>query len=207
MTEDGTAKLVALWRAGDEHAATELVSRYVARLIGLARSRLPKRFAHRIDPEDVVQSVYRTFFTGAREGRFELQRGGDMWRLLVAITLHKVHNQLKRNAASKRALDCEQTFGDESALNILQSAVPTTAPSPLDVVVLIDEVEQLMAGLDPLKRRMLELRLQGYTLDEIAEASHCSQRTVRRVLEDVKQQLERARGNSSGPGRVSEARP
>ena len=35
-----------------------------------------------------MQSAYRSFFVGVREGRYALERGGDLWRLLVALTLH-----------------------------------------------------------------------------------------------------------------------
>ena len=198
MVDSETAQLVTEWRAGSQQAATALVQRYMARLTALARSRLPTPFAHRIDPEDVVQSVYRTFFAGAREGRFELHRGGDLWRLLVAITVHKVHNQIKWNAAGKRAVTCEQTYGDEASLDGLQPHQLASDPSPLDVIVLLDEVEQLMRQLAPPERRMIELRLQGYTLDEIAADTSCCQRTVRRVLERVKQHLEQGRAPNSG---------
>jgi DNA-directed RNA polymerase specialized sigma24 family protein len=58
--------------------------------------------------------------------------------------------------------------------------------------VLADEVEQLMRRLDPIERQILELRLQSYDLDEIAAATKRSQRTVRRVLDRVKEHLQQA---------------
>jgi DNA-directed RNA polymerase specialized sigma24 family protein len=47
-----------------------------------------------------------------------------------------------------------------------------------------------MRGLDAHQRRILELRLQGYTLEEIADETRHSLRTVRRRLEHIKQSLE-----------------
>src|SRR5262245_5701318 len=79
--EDWSGNLVARWRQGDQQAAAELFHRYASRLTALARSQLSGQLAHRIDPEDVVQSVCRCFFADTREGRYELQRGGDLWRL------------------------------------------------------------------------------------------------------------------------------
>jgi RNA polymerase sigma-70 factor (ECF subfamily) len=107
-TDDRSGNLMARWCQGDQQAAAELFRRYANRLIELARSRMPSQLNSRIDPEDVVQSVYRSFFTGSREGRYELQRGGDLWRLLVTITLHKLYHQVERNLAGKRALGREQ---------------------------------------------------------------------------------------------------
>ena len=46
--------------------------------------------------------------------------------------------------------------------------------------------EQLLRGLGPISRRMVELRLQGFGLEEIAAEVRRSERTVRRVLDEVK---------------------
>jgi DNA-directed RNA polymerase specialized sigma24 family protein len=60
----------------------------------------------------------------------------------------------------------------------------------MEALVLTEQLEQLMNQLTIPKREMLELRLQGYTLDEIAARTGRSQRTVRRLIEEVKLLLE-----------------
>src|SRR5262249_61833539 len=89
------ASLLARWREGDQQAAAEIFRRYVGRLIGIVQARLSAKLARRVDPEDVVQSAYRSFFAGARNGQYDLPLGRDLWRLLVAITLHKLPDQVK----------------------------------------------------------------------------------------------------------------
>ena len=190
MTDDPSGDLLARWRKGDQQAATELFQRYADRLIALARSRLPAKVAQRVDAEDVVQSVYRSFFAGARDGRYDLQRGGDLWRLLVTITLHKVYRQVTQHGREKRAVEREQSFGSEDSLIHLAAPLLARDPSPVEVVTLVDELEQIMRGLKPQYRRMLELRLLGYNVFEIAAETKSGERTVRRVLDQVKQQLE-----------------
>ena len=172
-------------------AAGELFERYVNRLIGLARSRLPAQFAGRIDPEDVVQSAYRSFLAAARTGRYELGQGRDLWQLLATITVNKLHCQVDRFKTRKRAVEREQSFGDEAALLRMKGRTFAQEPSPLEAVALIEMVEQIMRWLDPQDRRILELRLQGYNLDQIAADTRRSVRTVRRVLERVKQEIDR----------------
>src|SRR5947209_331345 len=54
--------LIDLWRQGDEDAARKIVDRYIDRLLVLARRRISQRLAPRVDAEDIVQSVFRTFF-------------------------------------------------------------------------------------------------------------------------------------------------
>src|SRR5688500_11705129 len=81
---------------GDDWAEKEVFARYVERLTRLARSRLAAGLAARVDPEDIVQSAYRSFFVAARQGRFTVQASDDLWRLLVEVTLHKLYRQAAR---------------------------------------------------------------------------------------------------------------
>jgi RNA polymerase sigma factor (sigma-70 family) len=194
MDNDWSGDLLARWRAGDQQAAEELFRRYVKRLTALARARLSDKLAGRVDPEDVVQSAYRSFFADARAGQYDLQRGGDLWRLLVSITLHKLRHQVERMQTQKRAVEREASFGTEDSLVLLQGNRLSGEPSPVEAVALADELEQLMRSLDPLKRRILEMRLQGYGLAEIAAQVECGERTVRRVIKEIKDRLERLRG-------------
>jgi hypothetical protein len=113
MAGDGTqgawTSLVLLerFRGGDDVAAAAIFARYFERLTLLARSRLSARLARRTDPEDIVQSVYRSFFVGVREGRYALGRGGDLWRLLASITKHKLLRQVRHQSADRRSNELE----------------------------------------------------------------------------------------------------
>src|SRR5271165_5672841 len=108
VNEEISKLLMARWQSGDSAAADELFRRYADRLAALVRSRLSSKLARRLDPEDVLQSAYRSFFAGARAGRYELKRGGDLWRLLVAITLHKLQDQADYHGAGKRNINIEK---------------------------------------------------------------------------------------------------
>jgi RNA polymerase sigma-70 factor (ECF subfamily) len=187
MAQEASIHLVARWRNGDQVAAGELFQRYAERLAALVRSRLSSRFAQRLDAEDVVQSAYRSFFGHVRDGRFAIERGGDLWRLLVVLALHKLQHQVRHNTAGKRSVDREQCElpNDERFVDRISQA-----PSPIDAVAVADQLEEVMRRLEPLPRRMLELRLQGHDWSEIATATQRTQRTVRRVLEQIKEQLQ-----------------
>jgi RNA polymerase sigma factor (sigma-70 family) len=197
MSDDATVRLVARWQAGDQEAADELFHRYADQLVALARGRMSAKLGRRVDAEDVVQSAYRSFFFAAREGRFQLERGGDLWRLLVALTLRKIHRQVRRNQAGKRTIDRERSLGDESVLEGVSPLLLTETPSPVEALALAEELEWVMAQLEPVHRAMLQLRLQGHNLEEIAAATERSERTVTRVLREVKGLLEQRR--AQGP--------
>lgn len=191
MPDNESAELLSRFRAGDERAAEQLFNRFAARLIALAGSRLSEKLARRLDAEDVVQSAYRSFFRGARDGRYVLQRSGELWPLLVSITLHKLQHQAERHTAGKRGIDREAAADSVDSCHGLSALALARDPSPLEAAALADEVEALLRHLEPRHRSILELRLQGHNLEEIATEEHCSERTVRRVLEQVKGMLEK----------------
>ena len=182
--DEPSEQLLARYQAGDETAAEELFRRYVSRLTVFARARLAPRVARRVDPEDVVVSAYRSFFVRARRGEFSLRRSGDLWRLLVAVTLNKVRHQVARHEADKRSLRREETAsGVEGRFS--------RSPRPEEAVAVADELQQIMANLSPQKRRILELRLLDHSLAEIAVDIGCSERTVRRMLDELQQYFRR----------------
>jgi len=175
--------LLARWRDGDQQAAADLYQRYADRLVALTRSYLSAKVAVRFDAEDVVQSVVRSFFHRARAGRFIVQQSDELWRLLVAITLHKLRRAVKHHQRAKRAID-QEIFG-------VPAETLAHEPAPEEAVALADLLEQVLRGCRPLDRQIIELRLQGYTVEEIAAHVQRSERTVWRVLDRIKQDLER----------------
>jgi eukaryotic-like serine/threonine-protein kinase len=176
--------LLERFRDGDECAAEALFSLYFDRLTALARSRLSARLASRTDPEDIVMSVYRSFFMGARAGRFDISSGGDLWRLLASITKHKLLRQIRHHEAGRRSVNVERPFDEQR-----EGRFPgrLSDPSPEEAIALADELEWVLSQFDSVGRRVLELRLQGAELTEIARDTGRSERTVRRILARVRE--------------------
>lgn len=179
MTHETSIEIMARYCGGDEEAASGIFDRYVHRLTLLARSRLSPTLASRTDPEDVVLSAYRSFFIGARDGRFKLSRSGDLWRLLVSITMHKLYRHARFHQAGIRSVASEETLASPN-LHLSRE------PSPHEALSLADELEQFMTSLAPEERRIFELRLQDETLAEISAATGRSERTVRRILKAIR---------------------
>ena len=183
--DDPSALLMARWCDGDQQAAQVIFRRYAHRLRALARRRMSAPLSRHLDADDIVQSAYQSFFARARAGRFALRREGDLWRLLVAITLHTLRRQAERYATAKRALARERPTGAGSPGDP-GSMLAGADPSPSQLAMGTETREQLLRGLGPISRRMVELRLQGFGLEEIAAEVRRSERTVRRVLDEVK---------------------
>jgi RNA polymerase sigma factor (sigma-70 family) len=174
-----SGELLRRYADGDERAAEEIFERYVSRLVRLARSRLSAKLAARLDADDVVMSAYRSFFVRARQGQFTSKRRGDLWRLLAEITLHKLYRQAARHRAERRSVDAEVALEDTHA-SAWQAV--DRRPTPEAAVAFTDELEQIMSQLTPPARRVLELRLNGEELADIARTIGRSERTTRRLL-------------------------
>lgn len=72
VESDSFAGLMGRLRAGEDDAAREVFRRFGRRLLALARRQFEHRLAHKIDPEGVVQSAFRSFFFRHRAGKFEV---------------------------------------------------------------------------------------------------------------------------------------
>lgn len=179
---ESTSELMNQLACGDHAAASAIYARYARQLFGLADARINQRLRSRVAPEDIVQSVFRTFFRRANDGEFSVDHSGALWRLLVQITLNKVGKQVERHQAGKRDVQLEGALGE---LQIVDREA-----GPADVAALTDELDSLMAHLNDSECRILRAALAGEPLPEIATTSDCSLWTVRRILRRIRHLLE-----------------
>src|SRR5262245_49991271 len=89
-------------RAGSQQAARELYQRYARRLRALVRAQCATALARQVDPDDIVQSVFDTFFHGASSGRYDVPDGEDLWKLFLVIGLNKIRAQRVFHLAARR---------------------------------------------------------------------------------------------------------
>ena len=179
-----TAELLEKCRCGDQAAAAAIFTRYVDRLTALARTRLSPRLAARLDADDIVMSAYRSFFVGLNERGFSATDGDDLWQLLVQITLRKLYHQVARHTAKKRAVRRDVSL---QLIDGSQMQIPDREPRPEEAAAVADELERILAELQPVGRRIVELRLQGEEIAAIAGELHLNERTVRRWLDRARE--------------------
>ncbi|MEZ6125085.1 MAG: sigma-70 family RNA polymerase sigma factor [Planctomycetaceae bacterium] len=173
---DNDSSLLHQFCEGSEDAAERLYSRYGERLRRLADHRLGGDLRQRVDADDIVQSVFRTFFRRAVQGDYELPDGEELWSLLVVIGLNKVRGQAVRHRAQRRDVSRTTHTGDvevdDSGLMVLRLAI-----------------DDLLMTLPASHREIIELRIDRYEVGEIAEVTKRSRRTVERVLQQFREHL------------------
>lgn len=77
-------------RHGQADAATQLYVRYAERLNALAKSKSSSELARRVSSEEIVQSVFGSFFRGAQQGYYEIPVGEELWKLFLVMALNKI---------------------------------------------------------------------------------------------------------------------
>jgi DNA-directed RNA polymerase specialized sigma24 family protein len=89
-----------------------------------------------------------------------------------------LHTAAKRDCA-REALPDDEPVPTLAGLRDVQ-------PSPETAVAFVDQLEHLCTRLRPQDRKVLHMRLQGYSSLEIAEELGTSDRLVRRSLEHIR---------------------
>jgi RNA polymerase sigma-70 factor (ECF subfamily) len=172
---------------GQSDASTTLYLRYAERLLSIAAAQASPALAQRVDPEDIVQSVFRTFFRRVQLGQYSVPEGEELWKLLLVIALNKVRASGSFHRAAKRDvkrtavggvydLAVESKSGrDEAALNVLRMVV-----------------EDMLQDLPEAHRKIIEMRIEGHEVNEIATVVQRSKRSVERELQEFRKRLQSA---------------
>lgn len=135
--------------------------------------------AQRIDPEDIVQSVFRTFFRRAAEGSYQVPDGDTLWKLLLVIALNKIRSLSDFHRAEKR--DVRRTKSINSMENV------SGEQASADVLRLT--IDDLTEELPEAHKHMIRLRIDGFSVDEISRKVERSKRSTERVLQSFRAQL------------------
>jgi RNA polymerase sigma-70 factor (ECF subfamily) len=189
--ESDLLDVLAGLRAGDEATARRVFYRYARALIEVAGRNLGARLRQKLDPEDVVQSVFLSFFARCREDVWQFRDWNGLWELLVVITLRKCANFAAFYRAGRRTGDREAPLPAEP---------PTPEPTPDEAAELTDQLTALFARFDERGRQVLTHVFQGFTAAETAERIGCSERTVQRTLDRARRRL-RAAGEAAHASR------
>jgi RNA polymerase sigma-70 factor (ECF subfamily) len=184
---------MARLRSGDDDAATQVFNRFAWQIIALARSRLQEATRGKIDPEDILQSVLRSFFTRHRDGHFDVQNWEHLWGILTVITVRKCGRIMDYYGAARRDVRHEVSL-ERLPESGGHAHLFAREPTPSEATMLLELVEQLLRGLPPEDREIAVLHLQGYTAFEIRDRVGRTARTVRRILERVRKRARRLVG-------------
>jgi RNA polymerase sigma-70 factor (ECF subfamily) len=174
-----------------EEAARQIWLRFAGRLRGLMRSRLDPRILRRAGEDDVLQSLFASFFTAPPDPGGPPRSRADLWRLLVHFTLCKVVNTAKYHRAQRRDVRRERLLSDtpDDGFRPVEPEDPRWI-SPEDEVLAREEFDRLRNLVPDDLRPVFDLRLEGSTNAEIARQINRVERTVELKLRAIRGVLE-----------------
>jgi DNA-directed RNA polymerase specialized sigma24 family protein len=172
-------------QAGNPEAAELLWQRYFQQLIGLARKAL-RDLPNREVAEDVALSAFDSFCRNARAGRFpKLADRESLWRLLVMITARKVGHHKRDARRQKRGGGLARTAlgggGDDPAPTLDQ--IISREPTPEFAAQAAEECRRLLDLLGDAELESIAVwRMEGYTVEQIAQRTGYVPRTITRKM-------------------------
>jgi RNA polymerase sigma-70 factor (ECF subfamily) len=182
LEERSDRSLLRRLRRGEDDAATALYLRYAHRLLALTRTQASAELTRHTQAEDIVQSVFLSFFRKAAGGMYDVPEGEELWNLFLVITLNKIRAKGNYFRAGKR--DVRRNTGEVTAGDPAEAAPDELAFAELQMVI-----RDLLATLPSKAAEIVERRIAGHEVAEIARATQRSLRTVERTLQDFRRQL------------------
>lgn len=191
MTEEDLefAALMEQLRAGDEEAAWKLLEVYGPAIRRVIRHELHEKMRSKFDSVDFVQAVWASFFRQPSQFR-RLQKPDELMAFLVTVAQHKVVDETRRRFNTQKwDVTREESLDDPEVVDA--EAIPSTDPRPSQVAMFHEQWDQLVHRQPRENRKILEMRFAGATYEEIGVKLGIHERTARKIVDDVLEQMQR----------------
>ena len=183
---------IDLIKEGDSVAEHEIWHHYFNDLVARVRQNLRGQNRGVSDEEDIVLSVFESFYRAAKQGRFpDLTDRDDLWRLLLTMSARKVidkrrHDQRQRRGAGVTIRSLDRKADNEPKLQAIGNE-----PTPEMVLIMQESIEELFSllGVGQLQE-IAVAKLDGASNADIASKLHCSERTVERRLHLIREKCQ-----------------
>ena len=151
-------------RNGDQEAASQLVEEFEPVVRRELRFRLRDNRARlELDSMDISQSVLSNFFVRVATRQYDLNEPVDLVKLLATMTRNKVAEKLRNQHRQRR--DSRRTV-----LGVEGMALASADPTPSRVLAGKEILELVRRSLSGEERRLVDLRAQGLSWEEIADS-------------------------------------
>lgn len=172
--------LILRLRSGDEFAASEVYHRYAKRVFGFVEKQMADRLRAQVQPEDLVQSVFKSVFRGISSGDYNAPAGGTLWHLMAIVAVHKVRRNARRHSALKRGANRTSSLDAVDYFDLPDDC----APEAFELAI-----RESIEGLKEFEQQVVLHRVQGFTVEEIATKLERSRRSVERTLQGIRSKM------------------
>jgi RNA polymerase sigma-70 factor (ECF subfamily) len=189
MTNGASNSSDDFWRrlqGADEEALAALVREYEPEIRRAATVRLGPLLRPHLDSVDLVQSVYITLLKGLRDDKFHIAGPHELVALSAEIIRRKVSQVWKR---MKRRTELNNNLGGVHEDAEHRVVGHENLPDPIADAELRDGVQRIMNEVDAADRKLLELRMQGFSTAEAARTLGADPDVLRVRLSRLRKKL------------------
>ncbi len=191
MDDDDLAGLIERVKAGDPDAIRDLIQRFEDDVRTIVRVRLPQSLRSKFDSMDFVQAVWQSVLTKDDPDLGRFTNAQHFRGFLAGVARNKVFEEHRRRTRTRKySLKREEPLYIRRGDRELPREVPAPDPTPSQDAQAHDRFAQLVAGRSAQEAEVVELRRRGLTFEEIAAQTGLSERSVRRIIEAIRQRME-----------------
>ncbi len=181
---DPIQELLRRFQSGADDAAAELFSFFNEHVMRVVRRRMSRSIRPRLDTEDLAQSVWTTLWKN-RERFQGLNDSNAAMAFIVTIAKRKAAYAMRKHVTSrKRSVHAEQS-GDAMGDVTPERRVA----SPSQALQAKEVMQKLVEGESDRCRDVVNHRLNGMTIEQVASEVGVDERTVRRILERLERKI------------------
>jgi RNA polymerase sigma-70 factor (ECF subfamily) len=179
------SELLERARQDSEGSAQEIVERYGPYILRAVRRRLNKKLRSKFDSVDFVQAVWASFFALPAD-RLQFQRPQQLVDFLMGLARNKVVDAVRqRLETQKYDISRELPLYDSTAVDARE--VKARGPTASQVAIAKEEWQRAQDSAVPREERIVNWIQRGQSLESIAREIGVSVKTIRRVLERIRQ--------------------
>ena len=182
--------LMARVRAHDREAVAMLLERFEADVRLMVRVRLPRALRNQFDSMDFVQAVWQSVLVRKGDDVGDFTDPGQFRGFLATVARNKVYEEHRRRSTLKYDLGREERLYVRKGEREVPREVRAADPTPSETVQAGERLGQLIQGRTDHEVQVIQLRRQGMTFEEIARKLGKDERSIRRVIDDIRRRME-----------------
>jgi RNA polymerase sigma-70 factor (ECF subfamily) len=176
--------LIGQVQQGSQEAARQLADAYGPHVRRYVHRALSRELRSQYDSLDFVQLVWASFFHQP-EDLPQIESPGQLVNYLARMAQHKLLDEQRRLHAQKNDVAREQRFDEPD------KQLASRDPTPSAVAIFHEEWETLVNRQPGEVGRVVQLRYEGATYQEIADELQIHERTARKAIDRLQRDRER----------------
>ena len=191
MNEVEFADLLDRAKRFDDLAVRQLLEAFEPEIRIMVRVQLPLKLRPKFDSIDFTQAVWASFFIRIRERDTPFENPRQLGAFLAGIAKNKVvEEHRKRTRTRKYDIRREEQLYFKRGGRDVPVEVASQDPSPSEEAQVQDRLHQLLKCEGPEMAKIIDLRRQGLSYEEIGPRVGLHERTVRRMVNAMRSRME-----------------